>query len=165
MATVPDEIRIPDVVGEIVGWRAWDAVGTERCPRLQSVNGNLFPDDSAGSIWPTGRWFYARCPHGHTSDIPVEGCSCGLYAAAALDQLLELGYGSYGDLTDKVIGQVAFAGKVIPGTQGWKAERGRVLHLVVPFEKVWLGKALAGAYNVPLALGRWIGGGLRIIEC
>ena len=32
------DIRVPDVVGEVTGWRAWQLVGTIRVPRLMSIN-------------------------------------------------------------------------------------------------------------------------------
>ena len=89
MATTPERMLVPDIVGEIVGWRAWDTVGSERCPRLQSVSWKqAIGSDPAASIWPTRRWFYAQCRRDHPEGIPGEGCHCGLYAAASLEQLL-----------------------------------------------------------------------------
>jgi hypothetical protein len=151
MTTMPDD-RIPDVMGEVVGWRAWQVVGTLKLPRLMSVNAarTVGHDDA---IWPTRRWITARCPHGHVEEIPVEGCTCGLYAAASREQLIQLRYGAYGDGAVHAIGEVGFVGKVIPGSQGWRAERGRIRSLIVPYEHWRYAKPLAEAYRVSVEVG------------
>jgi hypothetical protein len=105
------------------------------------------------AIWPTKRWFVARCPRGHTHDLPVENCSCGLYAAKTREHLVSLAYGAYGDNAIHAIGEVAFAGKVIEGTQGWKAEKGRIKRLIVPYEFWQYVEPLSQAYNVPVTVG------------
>lgn len=147
-----DGVRVPDVVGEIVGWRAWQVVGTMRLPRLMSVNAahTVGHDDA---IWPTRRWITARCPRGCVEEIPNEMCTCGLYAAASREQLIQLRYGAYGANAVHAIGQVGFAGKVIPGSQGWRAERGRIISLIVPYEHWRYAKPLGEAYRVPVEVG------------
>jgi hypothetical protein len=59
---------------------------------------------------------------------------------------------SYNREHDKpvVIGEVGLAGKVIPGSQGWRAEKGRVKHLYVPFHHWRWIEPLAALYNVPV---------------
>jgi hypothetical protein len=147
------EPRVPDVAGEALGWRAWQLVGTLKVPRLMSINAAGHAVSHEDAIWPTKRWFIAMCPRGHIEDIPVEGCSCGLYAARDREHLVKLAYGSYGADAIHVIGEVGFAGKVIPGSQGWKAERGRIRSLVVPYEFWRYADPLAEAYNVPVTVG------------
>jgi hypothetical protein len=159
---LPDRVRVPDVVGEVSGWRAWKVVGTKAVPRLMSVTQSAH-GMGVNAIWPTGRWFQATCPKGCIEGLPVEGCSCGIYAAKSREQLVSLGYGVYGDEVMKVIGEVAFAGKVIPGTQGWRAEKGRILRLVVPYEMWEWAAPLATAYNVPADVGFLFDAGERAL--
>ncbi len=153
MAALPEpEIRVPDVFGEILGWRAWELVGGDLHPRLRSVTAHELGVPLECCIWPTNRWFLAMCPHG-CGDVPREGCRCGIYAAAERGHLISYGYAKYDCLTDKVIGVVGLTGKVIPGSQGWRAEKGRIVRLEVPFEKWQLGERLSKAYGVPVGLG------------
>src|SRR5206468_2181230 len=91
----PDDVRIPDVVGNIEAWRAWKLVGNPRVPRLMSVTAAAYGVDTVNAIWPTRRWYEAHCPHGHTVTIPDESCTCGIYAARDREQLIELNYGAY----------------------------------------------------------------------
>jgi hypothetical protein len=149
-----DGIRIPDVVGEITGWRAWQRVGTISVPRLMSVTATAFRVKHLDAIWPTDRWFYAQCPNGHVKgQIPAEGCKCGIYSARDRDHLVALNYGAYTKTDHKVIGEIAMAGKVIPGSQGFKAERARIKRLIVPYEDWRWAEPLAAAYNVPVEVG------------
>ena len=140
------DLRIPDVVGEVSGWRAWHIIGTLAVPRLQSVT-------HRGTTWPTDQWFYARCSRGHTTEIPVESCRCGLYAARDRDHLIKLRYGAYGGREINAVGEVAFAGKVIEGSQGWRAQKGRIKSLLVPYEYWEWAEPLSAAYNVPVSVG------------
>jgi hypothetical protein len=157
------EFRVPDVIGEVVGWRAWNVVGTMRVPRLMSINQAGFSVMHLDAIWPTNRWFLAKCPHGHTAGahddaIPVEGCSCGIYSARDRDHLTDLRYGAYGERLEDgsklvAIGEVAYSGKVIPGSQGWKGQKARVKSLVVPYELWRWAKPLGAAYRVSVQVG------------
>jgi hypothetical protein len=164
------EIRIPDMVGEVIAWRAWELVGTEQTPRLASVTAlTTWSGRGQGveAIWPTDRFFLARCPNGHVEEIPVEDCSCGLYAARDVQQLIGLGYGAYGKdwQLNKIVGQVALSGKVIEGSQGWRAERGRVYRLFVPYEmNPTVGARLEAAYRVPVEPAQWIDGTFRTLD-
>lgn len=147
------DLRIPDFVGEVTGFRAWKVEWCGRVPALFSVVQQRLGLDH--TIWPTNRWYEARCPKGHEADIPVEGCSCGLYAAKTVEQLVGLNYGAYGDDAEKVVGEVAFAGKVIEGSQGWRAEKGRIVRLWVPLHKwAWV-EPLNRAYRVPVEMLDW----------
>jgi hypothetical protein len=109
------EVMVPDVAGEILGWRAWKVEWdvTSQSYELHSA--------TRGYTWPKNSWAYAHCAaRGHAP--PGEKCSCGMYAAKTREQLLDMSYHVY-DTNDVVVGEVAMAGKVIPGTQGWRAER------------------------------------------
>lgn len=151
-----EDLRIPDVVGEISGYRAWRVEWCGRVPRLFSINAHTHSVDLDDAMWPAARWFEAKCNKCTPDEIPDEHCSCGLYAAKTIEQLVGLHYGAYGDeLDDKVIGEVGFAGKVIEGSQGWRAEKGRIVHLWVPISKwEWVGP-LEAAYRVPVSLADW----------
>ncbi len=150
------DIRIPDVAGEILGWRAWMVVGSDPYLRLASVTATDFGVPEEFTIWPTNRWFAGVCvKHGHL-DVPHEGCKCGIYAAETRKHLIEYGYSRYieadVDVKNVVIGVAGLVGKVIPGTQGWKAALARVVRLEVPYEKEPLARKLEALYRVPVGL-------------
>ncbi len=144
-------IAIPDVVGEVLGWRAWRIVPHPRAPQLRSCVWE--------TIWPTSTWCRAECGNGKTHDegIPAESCTCGLYAARDREHLLDMGYNGYSadanpEFGVKVIGQVAFAGKVIPGSLGYRAEKGRVVRLEVPYEFMDLAEPLRNTFGIEVVL-------------
>lgn len=142
------------VLGETLGWRAWNVIAEDSPhPRLVSA--------SHGTMWPTNRWTAATCGNGSfcagSTDgrIPGESCSCGLYAARDLEHLLSMHYAYWKPEGLIVVGQVAFAGKVIPGDQGWRAERGRIAQLYVPFSRAELGRRLGEVYDAPWSVAPW----------
>lgn len=141
---------------EIIGWRAWEVAELGKLVRLHSV--------TASAHWPIADWVYAKCggesfcEKSDDGRVPGEKCRCGLYAARDYDHLTrELGYSDYSTRDVRIIGQVAMAGKVIEGSQGWKAEKARVFHIYVPHTHWKLGKRLSEQYGVPYDTHRWIG--------
>jgi hypothetical protein len=138
------EVAIPDVAGEIIGGRAWKVefdVGSQSY-QLKSATRTF--------VWPKKTWAVATCSvKGHAP--PHEKCSCGLYAAKTRAQLLDMHYHVY-DQEDVVVGEVAMAGKVIPGTQGWRAEKARVAKVYVPFTRWRLAELIRDEYGVPVEL-------------
>jgi len=146
---------VPDVLGEAVGWRAWTVLKPETPhPRLRSANAG--GQELIHQIWPPERWMIARCPYGHEyPDIPVTTCSCGLYAAKTLDHLLDMRYACMSEGATNVIGEVGMTGRVIEGTQGWKAAKARVLKLYVPLQSDALGQHLSDVFNVPYEVVAW----------
>jgi hypothetical protein len=150
---MPDEMVVPDVIGEIVGWRAWRVIGQNvKLPMLASVT-------HGKTIWHPDRWTLATCggkTYCHRCEdgrVPGEGCSCGMYAAKSREQLVDLGYNRGGDPRRPVfIGEVGFVGKVIPGSQGWRAEKGRIVRLYVPFQHFRYVEWLERLYQVPVLL-------------
>lgn len=164
------ESMFPDVVGEILGWRAWYIIESPRGPRLRSLNtGHVASGDHE---WEPGEIQYARCPAGvHLSptnrmdaelmpfdaQVPNEGCSCGFYSAISREHLISLNHYHLYDVENSLpvcIGQVALAGKVIPGSQGWKAQQVWPVKLHVPYEYWKLVKPLQTAYGIPVELSR-----------
>jgi hypothetical protein len=158
------DVLVPDRIGEVVGWRAWKVIGEQRFPLLASVT-------HSGTVWHPDRWTFAtcrgearcqgpdpRCPV-EGGSIPGEGHSCGLYAAASRAQLVELGYARPsryakpgGGEEVVFIGEVGFAGKIVPGTQGWRAQKGRIVRLYVPFFHWRYVEPLEELYRVPVVL-------------
>jgi hypothetical protein len=152
------DLRVPDVIGEIVGWRAWKVIGDrpEKLPMLASVT-------HGHTIWHPGYWTNADCGgRDHCSrsldgGVPGEHCSCGLYCAASRYQLVDLGYArpeshNHRKGYPKVVGEVGLIGKVIPGTQGWRGEKGRIVRLYVPFQHWRLCQPLEDLYRVEVVL-------------
>lgn len=139
-----DEGRL--IAGEITGWRAWGVrLATPRTPVLYSVT-HAVP-------WPSDTWMVADCRYDHHP--PAANCSCGIYAARDRSQLDDLGYAD--DYMLRVIGEVGLAGRVVTGTQGWRAEKARVLRLWVPFEHWEFVELLNDTYRVPVGLANTLG--------
>jgi len=142
---VAQAIVVPDVAGEIVGWRAWNVEGDEDV-RLKSVTHTSY-------TWHPGtRFQIAECSLHATEEIPAEKHSCGFYAAKTKEHLLSMSYHRYTDTDDVVIGEVALSGKVIPGTQGWRAQKARIVRVYVPFEKWRLMRKIEEVYGVEVVL-------------
>jgi hypothetical protein len=72
-----DNLPAPDAIEPITAFRLWTASDGE----LKSLNGD--------ARWEPGQWTIARCSR-TAHKAPSEGCSCGLYAAKELDELLFL---------------------------------------------------------------------------
>lgn len=132
------------VPGEIIAYRSWILDGTLRRPRLLSLNEK--------ALWPANDWIVAACRWNHEDGIPGENCSCGIHAARTRGHLMDMNYHDwgrgYGD-PELVVGEVALAGKVIPGDQGWLAERARPYRLWVPHLRWRWANSLQRAYRVP----------------
>lgn len=144
-APAPAADRTPDVLGEVIAWRAWRVVGPSRRPLLGSVT-------HTETLWMPTDWTYATCPRGCGDNVPGEVCTCGLYAAKTSEQLVNLGYAEYNEHAPRIIGEVGLAGKVIEGTQGWRAQKGRIVRLHLPYEFWNLGDALKRLYRCDIAL-------------
>lgn len=164
---LPDgEVRIPDEVGVHYGWRAWDvkadAVELGQVPLLRSATASAY-------AWTPRQINYAICTkgtgrkNGQTAgkphEVPAPGCRCGLHAAKDLDHLISLGYQDYDEEKGSwsVIGRVALWGRVIEGTQGWRAEKGYPDQLYVPYEAANLIEPLEETYGVEVGVGNWLG--------
>jgi len=145
----PDEIVVPDVFGEITGFRAWKILGTRKLPLLGSAT-------HKGTVWHPDRWTHATCGGEtvcHRSPdrrVPGESCACGMYAARDRRHLSGMSYVREHDEHPVLIGEVGLAGKVIEGPQGWKAERARIKRLYVPFHHYRWIEPLAALYQVPV---------------
>lgn len=139
--------RAPDVVGELVGWRAWRVIGSVQLPMLASVtHGN--------TIWHPDRWTIATCSDAETcrngGDVPGQSCSCGMYAASSRERLLDLGYNRGSAQRPVLIGEVGMTGKVIPAAWGFRAQRARIVRLELPYEWFRFAEPLEALYRVPV---------------
>lgn len=135
-------MRAPDVVGEVVAFRAWRVETGWRRATLRSLD---------WTFWPTGAWLHAECDKS-CGDIPGEDCACGIYAAKHREHLYDIGYmHRSGHREPVVFGEVGLAGKIVPGTLGWRAARARPLRVFVPHEH-WELVAPLRAYGVPVLL-------------
>jgi hypothetical protein len=160
--TQPGDLRIPDVVGEITAYRAWfvDNSRILRGPRLVSR--------VMDTVWPPGEWLCGICPsEGELpGPMPHEGeHGCGVHGARSWRQLHQLGYNDRLGSLDRwfedgtiVIGTVGLAGRIVPGTQGWRAERGRPTQLWVSYLAWKLAKPLSDTYRVPVGLANTVKG-------
>jgi hypothetical protein len=166
-------------VEELAGWRAWRLIGDRyrsgtswrpaAMPRFLRLESATQTTDQAGvdGVWPTNRWLEARClvNHRHNekgSGIPVEACTCGVYAAKTLAQLRALPYAF--NREGVVVGEVGFAGKVIEGSQGWRGERARVRRLWLPHGLWMYVEPLEQAYRVPVGFARVVRGEIVLDE-
>jgi hypothetical protein len=133
------DIRIPDAIEPIVGWRYWRLGGDGR---LRSLTGRQH-------VWKPGQAIEATCrfveadprdrrlqlvpgygARPHTS--PGTDCTCGLYASRNLERLR--GQILFG-LRRMVVGEVSLWGSVIPGQHGYRAQYAYPKRLCV-FERV-----------------------------
>lgn len=146
------EFAAPDLVGCVEGWRAWSvdaeppAYGT--APKLRSATYDY--------VWTPRVKARASC-RACTADegpmcVPGEHCTCGFYSAKSLEHLRTMGYHLYDGDRVCVVGQLACWGKVIEGSQGWRAEYAYPTIIYVPFEAYRLAKPISEAFGVPCKL-------------
>jgi hypothetical protein len=152
------KVVVPDVIGEVVGWRVWKVLHPTdpKKIRLQSL-GAGGPQNA--SIWAPSKIMEAFCSKSHVP--PAESCSCGFYAARTKEHLLSMHYHSgfeYDIATDVlVVGEVAMQGKIIPGTQGWRAQRVRPLRVSVLPSRWKVLRPLQAQYpKVEFKLENWL---------
>lgn len=138
---------VPDVIGEVIGWRVWRVMHPydAKLVRLQSLGAG---GTTHAVPWTPGKTMQAFCARDHV--IPAKSCSCGFYAARTQEHLLSMSYHRSRDFDDPndvlVIGEVAMSGRIIPGTQGWRAQRVRPKTILVPYSRWKAAKTLKAAY-------------------
>lgn len=159
------DVVIPDFHEIMVGWRAWGVkadVALGDVPLLRSVTYGSHHWNPREPMEATCRAAEKRAKRNIAANVnpgrhecPSEGCSCGLYSAKTREHLQGMAYHRYdaeGRGMFHVIGEVALWGKVIEGTQGWRAQYGYPRRLYVPFEAWHLAEPLAEAYGCPVEL-------------
>lgn len=83
---------------------------------------------------------------------PVKECGggghgCGFYTSRTWAHALENGYHGYSEEAPHILARIQLAGKVIPATNGWRAQKVRLVELFVPHEMWKMGAALKDAYG------------------
>jgi hypothetical protein len=135
-------VEAPDLVGYITGLRAWRYVDSGNGWRLQSA--------VQATLWPPQEHLEAEClvlkittPMGiytqpirtHPEPPPIEGCKCGYWGLADYNKV----YSQFGTRIMKrvrpnpeqfVYGTIALWGRVLTGTEGWRAQYAYPLALV-----------------------------------
>jgi hypothetical protein len=109
---------VPDLAQPIGGWRVWRLSLGDGVPTLHAP--------VRGTPWPARAETTATCP-ARCRQAPTPGCACGLYALGDLPVVRR--WSLDGSL---VLGCTALWGRVLEGTDGWRAERGYPLVLLVP---------------------------------
>lgn len=110
-------MTIPDYISPIVGYRVWqwDAAG------LKSLNGELWvPVQRLNALCRADATrFISGLPRfKHDSrQVPHPSCTCGVYAAKAIERLQQSGYSRFG-----LYGEVHLWGTVIEHERGWRAQ-------------------------------------------
>lgn len=146
------EVRVPDIAGEVVGFRAWivepvySAIGQSRYWRVRLCS------LTNRTTWPPADWLRALCYVG-AFGVPHTNCMCGIYAARDPGHLEDQGYHDWGEGEDPVaVGEVGLAGKLIRCERGWRAEKARPIRLWLPFTQWRLARPLAQTYRIPVTL-------------
>lgn len=109
-----EPFKVPDSIEPIVAWRAWNVKNNQK---LYSMN---------GSFWHPAQAMEATCARirhglrgrGSTGgQVPVENCTCGIYAANDFSHAAK-----YLETRVGVIGEVYLWGKVITAVKGYRAQ-------------------------------------------
>lgn len=150
----------PVVPGETIGWRAWRVSLDWRGPRLWSLFHSV--------MWPTDDWLWANGAHARPEEADPwfldqgDGWH-GVCAArdrqhlSGMTRYMDPRYDRYVEAGDggefcMAIGECGLAGLVIPYERGFRAQRARVVSLIVPYAQWELVAPLASAYRVPVTL-------------
>lgn len=149
----PETDEVPDMIEPCVGWRVWGV-------HVNLRNGELpiLHSATAAHVWEPGIPTAAVCGRGNKHGPPCNGHGCGLYAAKTYKHLMGMSYPSYNADSGEwnILGEVNLWGKVVEGTQGWRAQYGYPKKLYVPFEANYLARPLHEAYGVPVALKNFL---------
>lgn len=152
------ETIVPDVIGEVTGWRVWRVLHPREPEKikLQSLGSG---GKQNAAVWSPGKIMEAFCAQPHTP--PGTNCSCGFYAARTKEHLLSMHYHSGFDYDDPtavlVVGTVAMQGRIVPGTQGWRAQRVRPLRVSILPSRWRVMKPLQAQYpKVEFVLENWL---------
>ena len=140
----PLDLRVPDGIDPITGYRIF---------RVESASGPdpvLASMTTRGFSWAPAGVTEASCPGG-SEHVPGPGCSCGLYALNTLEDLLfEFGPCVLAE-RDSLVARVQLWGRVVVGSRGVRAERGRVAALLPGISQVESAFAVARRYRVQVS--------------
>lgn len=141
----------PDGIEPLDGWRGWLVLPHSAGARLWSM---VYPE-----LWQPGRPTVARCPH-HAYRHPIsEHCTCGIYAAHRVEDVVPHLVAPPVDVPVRfAVGRVAMWGRIIEGEQGLRASHAYPTELILldsdgSDDAVFFTPHLA-AYGVPVTHGR-----------
>jgi hypothetical protein len=107
MAEPPFDVDPPLSLEPVEGWRSWSLDRVDGALALRSV--------TRADHWPARDAMVATCFAHRAWTVPDENCTCGLYAAASPEQLVQAGVFGEGIC---VVGTVAMWGRLIEYTLG-----------------------------------------------
>ena len=132
-----DPFQIPDYLSPIVAYRTWqwDAEG------LKSLNNDLWIPGEAKKAtckviapctrkawqWDEAAGEWVTCSH----EAPVDGCSCGVYAAKSYEHLASIGYLGQGPH-----GEVHLWGRVWDHRLGYRAQYAYPKNIIIPQDMI-----------------------------
>jgi hypothetical protein len=169
----PEDFGPEPVVGPIRGYRWWlvDREGWLRSPWFGRTR--WAPEGTVATCLATGRWFRHRWDRRHPKGAPSRDCDCGLYGLHGVPQpepgqALRPWRQSVSAIAGE--GRCAFGvaeawGRVLLGTEGWRAEHARPIALYInPMSSMARApslKAMSERYAVPVVrdldalVGEW----------
>lgn len=104
------QLRVPDMVQVITGWRAW------------KLKGGLLSALGVDATWPIKEAIRAACRNGGNEShlAPYWNCQCGIWAFKDIDRLVAAIGSGYSDVS--VLGSVSLWGRVIETENGYRAQ-------------------------------------------
>lgn len=169
-------MNAPDVLGEVVAYRAWRTQPASNCwmfggllPAASPSPSGLFATGQRAA-WPSERHLTAHClanaDHGAVM-APGEDCECGVYGLSTLEAAVDRVLGKPGstnaepgtlarrDEVDRgtiVFGEVRLWGRLVEHEKGWRAEHARPSCLYRTWDDEIDGQVVevAGRYGVPV---------------
>ena len=162
------ELRAPDLVEPVVGWRVWLVVDRAGAVRLRSV---VYP-----TLWEPRVETVAECVHlkrhpprswrvGFSNhSAPSSRCDCGIYAARELADgvhYLRTSDRPGADVLGRVFGRVSLWGSVVESERGWRGSHAYPAQLYVPRGRTTNGR---GTDDIALALTDY-GVAVEILDC
>jgi hypothetical protein len=139
------------------GWRVWQCSLDARPSGDHYIYSVTHRVDGEYYFWKPREKSQAFCKK-CGANVPGENCSCGFYSARTFEHLMSMHYHPYDKDSGTVIvlGRLANAGKVIPGTQGWRSQYAYPSQLWVPYETPELIKPLQRTYGVSVEMRNWL---------
>ena len=158
---------------EVIGYRAWNVrkLANGGAHLHSPVYTYVWTPGGRRPTYMSGEddgWYWAECEgagkvgsggHEHRNDhpdpkmwVPVKDCGgsfhgCGFYAGRTHAHLIDLGYAYYADHHPTVIGRIQMEGKVIPASNGFRAQKVRIQTIYVPHQFWELANALKKTYE------------------
>jgi len=117
-------VVIPDQIAPLIGWRGWLVLPHPQGACLWSI---VYPQ-----AWPAGRATIAGCPHRAWRHPISERCTCGIYAAHHLEDVVRHLVAPPADVPVRfAVGEVALWGRVIEGEHGVRASHAYPQRLIL----------------------------------